>query len=341
MTEFGYLGIDVGSISTNLVVIDPAGDVLFEMYGRGSGSPIASVQEGLRAMARGLPPTFEVRGVCTTGSGRHLIAAVAGADVIKNEITAHARAAIHLRPDVRTIFEIGGQDSKVTIVRDRAVVDFAMNLVCAAGTGSFLDSQAKRLGIDIEDLSAKAVLSGQPTNIAGRCTVFAESDMIHKQQIGHDQRDIVMGLCHALVRNYLSNVCRGKDIKPPIVFQGGVSANQGIVRAFGEALGCEIIVPEHHMVMGAFGAALIAAGSNIERTRFRGFDVAEHEIQTSSFVCGDCPNVCEVIEIVDDGAVLSRSGGRCGKWEGRTEAREVLRGEQARHVRCDPSSCAG
>lgn len=320
------MGIDVGSISTNCVVITPEGDVLAEIYMRGEGHPIESVQQCLSRLTAQLPDTYFVKGVCTTGSGRILAGAVVGADVIKNEISAHARATIHLYPDVRTIFEIGGQDSKVTIIRDRAIVDFSMNLLCAAGTGSFLDSQARRLNITIEELSSRAMMSEDPTDIAGRCTVFAESDMIHKQQAGHKQKDIMMGLCHALVRNYLSNVCNGKEIKPPIVLQGGVSANKGICRAFKEALNCDIVVPPYNMVMGAYGAALIVSKSGIEQTKYRGIEASTHTIVTKGFECGDCPNYCEIIEILDADEVIGRTGGRCGKWEGRVEPRETLKG---------------
>jgi len=323
MATCGYLGIDVGSISTNIVVIDDDDDVLVQAYRRVEGNPIHSVQQALLEIREDLPGELELKGVCVTGSGRHLIGAVVGADVIKNEISAHARAAIHLYPDVQTILEIGGQDSKVTIVRDGVVVDFAMNLVCAAGTGSFLDSQAKRLDISIEELSEKSMLSENPTSIAGRCTVFAESDMIHKQQIGHKQEDIVMGLCLAMVRNFLSNVCTGKEIKPPIVLQGGISANKGIKRAFREILKQEITIPKYNMVMGAYGAALIASRSEIEKTRFRGYEVCHREIVTQSFMCDDCPNQCEIVEIIDQGEVISRSGGRCRKWEGTSGTRNI------------------
>ena len=316
-----FLGIDVGSISINLVLINSDGEVLYETYVRGGGFPIATVQSALQEMENQLQENDIIAGVCTTGSGRSLIGAVVGADVVKNEIMAHAKAATFLHPDVQTVCEIGGQDSKITIIRDGIVVDFAMNLVCAAGTGSFLDSQAKRLDISIEELSEKALLSDNPTDIAGRCTVFAESDMIHKQQVGHSQHNIIMGLCNAMVRNYLSNVCRGKEIKPPVVLQGGISANKGIIRAFEEALGTEIIIPKHNMVMGAYGAALIAAHSDIPETKFRGFDVSNHKIKTISFKCNDCPNVCEIIEILDNDSVIGRSGGRCGKWEGSTIGR--------------------
>ena len=326
MNNSCYMGIDVGSISTNCVVITPKGEVLSEIYRRGDGNPIESVQKCLSQITAQLSDTYCVKGVCTTGSGRILAGVIVGADVIKNEISAHARATIHLYPDVRTILEIGGQDSKVTIVRDGIVVDFSMNLLCAAGTGSFLDSQARRLNITIEELSTRAMTSEDPTNIAGRCTVFAESDMIHKQQVGHEQKDIMMGLCHALVRNYLSNVCNGKEIKPPIVLQGGVSANKGICRAFKEALHCDIVVPPYNMVMGAYGAALIASESGIEKTKYRGKEASSHNIVTKGFECGDCPNYCEIIEILDADEVIGRTGGRCGKWEGRTEPREVLKG---------------
>ncbi len=315
-----YLGIDVGSISANLVLIGPGDIVAFEDYRRVDGRPLRAAQAALAALQAAFPQAT-IAGVGATGSARHLVAAALGADVVKNEISAHACAAIHAHPEAQTVFEIGGQDSKVTILRDRVVVDFAMNLLCAAGTGSFLDAQAKRLNITIEELSAQAMLSDRPTGIAGRCTVFAESDMIHKQQIGHRQEDIVMGLCLAMARNFLGNVCVGKEIRPPIVFQGGVSANQGMRRAFAELLKCELIIPEHHMVMGALGAALLAKRVAPAVSRFRGFDVCERTIDTRSFTCGDCSNECEVIEIVDRGDIVGRSGGRCRKWEGRAGPR--------------------
>jgi predicted CoA-substrate-specific enzyme activase len=316
-----YLGIDVGSISTKIVLTGPEDDVLFETYRRVGGNPIVSVQEALQDLQKTVPDESVIAGVGVTGSARYLIGSVVGADVVKNEISAHARAAIRLHPDVQTIFEIGGQDSKVTIVRNGVVVDFAMNLVCAAGTGSFLDSQAKRLDIAIEELGTLALLSRQPTSIAGRCTVFAESDMIHKQQTGHRQEDILMGLCLAMVRNFLSNVCAGKEIRPPIVLQGGISANQGICRAFREILQCDVIVPRHSMVMGALGAALIVSRAGIAGTRFRGYGICRRPISTRGFLCKDCPNQCEIAEIVDREEVIGRSGGRCRKWEGSTAPR--------------------
>lgn len=313
--KVGFLGIDVGSISTNVALIDEKRNILHTSYARISGNPIDSVKMRMKELSGVMRDNkIEVGALCTTGSGRQLIGALLGADLVKNEISAHARAALELHPDVRTIIEIGGQDSKVTIVEDGMVADFAMNLVCAAGTGSFLDSQARRLDISIDELSGRSILSKHPTAIAGRCTVFAESDMIHKQQIGHAQEDILMGLCHALARNFIGNVARGKPLRAPVLLQGGVSANLGIVRAFEEALGFQVVVPKYNMVMGALGAALLAEETKVTKSRFRGADIWTHSTTTKSIFCPDCPNNCEIIEISDDYEVVGRSGGRCGKW---------------------------
>ena len=192
-----------------------------------------------------------------------------------------------------------------------------MNTVCAAGTGSFLDRQAQRLGIPINEFGPIALKSKNPTRIAGRCAVFAESDMIHKQQMGHKIEDILNGLCEALVRNYLSNVAKGKDIQPTILFQGGVAANVGIKKAFEQQLNCDIIVPENYDVMGAIGAAILAANHVYYRkvkTRFLGMDIALQDYQVKSFECEGCPNICEIIQVYADNKLLARWGDKCGKW---------------------------
>lgn len=313
----GYLGVDVGSVSTNLVIIDEANEVVASIYRRTQGQPIRAVQEGLQELAAQLEDPVEIMGAGTTGSARYLSGVMVGADVIKNEITAHATAAIHVIPDVQTILEIGGQDSKIILLRDKVVVDFAMNTVCAAGTGSFLDHQSARLGIPIEQFGSLALKAENGAQIAGRCSVFAESDMVHKQQMGYRLEDIVYGLCEALVRNYLNNLAKGKEILPPIVFQGGVAANEGMKRAFEGTLKTEVIVPSYFNVMGAIGAALLAkekARSGYE-TNFKGFQITEIQYETSSFFCKGCSNNCEVVKIQVEGETLARWGGRCGKWE--------------------------
>lgn len=317
-----YLGIDVGSVSTNIVLVTQDGVIVHKAYLRTSGRPIDVLTQGLHDFSKEVSDD-EIIGVGTTGSGRQLAAVIAGADIVKNEITAHAVASQRVVPEVATILEIGGQDSKIIFLKDGVVNDFAMNTVCAAGTGSFLDRQAERLGIPIEKFGALALSSKSPTRIAGRCAVFAESDMIHKQQMGHRTEDIVAGLCTALVRNYLSNLARGKTISGPVMFQGGVAANAGIVAAFEKALGQKIIIPQYYDVMGAWGAALIAkkaieSGSSLQKTgrtsAFRGFKNACAQYETSSRECSGCANNCEVIEIRSGGSVVARWGDKCGKW---------------------------
>jgi len=312
-----YLGVDVGSVSTNLVLMDDGGSVHAEKYLRTYGQPIQAIQEGLRELARDWTGT-QIDGVGTTGSARYLAGVIVGADVVKNEITAHAVASLQEIPDVQTVLEIGGQDSKIIILRNGVAVDFAMNTVCAAGTGSFLDQQANRLRIPIEEFGDLAVGSHAPVRIAGRCTVFAESDMIHKQQMGYSREDIVAGLCEAMVRNYLNNLGKGKEILPPVAFQGGVAANKGIRAAFEKELGCPITIPEHYQVMGAVGGALLAKErmeADPYQTAFKGFDLAEWKFQTSGFECDGCSNCCEIVEIREEGKLIARWGDRCGKWQ--------------------------
>ncbi len=316
-----YLGIDVGSISINLVLIDDAGQLLYKSYLRACGRPMQMMQEGLKELALKVGDSVAIRGVGTTGSGRYLAGILTGADVIKNEITTHALAALHYESEARSIIEIGGQDSKCMILRNGTVVDFAMNTVCAAGTGSFLDQQATRLGIPIEAFGEYALRAHKPVKIASRCTVFAESDMIHKQQIGHRVEDIVAGLCESLVRNFLNNLVKGQSLHDPILFQGGVAANVGMRAAFERILGKPLIVPPHFEVMGALGCALLArdAVATAGQTRFRGFLVGEMPYQLSSFDCEGCSNGCEIMEVripsEPDQERLVRWGDRCGKWE--------------------------
>ncbi len=314
-----YLGVDVGSVTTKLALVTGGGDVIAYSYVRTQGRPIAVVQQGLGEIRGHLPVQGEIRGVCTTGSARYLAGVILGADLVKNEITTQAVAALHYVPDTRTIIEIGGQDSKLILLRDGMVSDFAMNTVCAAGTGSFLEQQAARLGIRIEDFGGCALGSTVPVRIEGRCTVFAESDMIHKQQTGYATEDVAYGLCQALVRNYLADVGAGRVIEAPLVFQGGVAFNEGIVRAFEESLKMEVIVPLYHEAMGAIGAALLIreemsrhAGS----TAFAGFGVSEVNYRSSSFECEACPDHCEVAQLFQDDKVVAHWGGRCDLWEG-------------------------
>ena len=327
-----YLGIDVGSVTTKLALVDENGKYVDSYMLRTAGKPVMAVQTGLKELYKKKLTDYNVMGVGTTGSGRALAGSLTGADVIKNEITAHAVAASTYVPGVQTILEIGGQDSKIIILRDGIVTDFAMNTVCAAGTGSFLDHQAQRLNVPIEEFGPTALKSTNPARIAGRCGVFAESDLIHKQQLGYPVEDLLYGLCQALVRNYLSNLALGKELLPTVSFQGGVASNIGMVKAFEEELKTKIVVPDHHQTMGAIGAALLAMENHQyteAETKFKGWEVGDMHFHSITCDCNGCSNNCEVITIIEgegevphydkikdiQGNIIARWGGTCGRWD--------------------------
>lgn len=312
-----YLGIDIGSISTKGVIIDENDQIKASHYLWTEGDPLKAVKQVLSALKEQFDNSqARIAAVGTTGSARKLIGAMTGAVVIKNEITAHAIGAMAAHPDVRTIIEIGGQDSKLILIENGIVIDYAMNTLCAAGTGAFLSSQAQRLHIKIEDLGEIALQSEKATPIAARCTVFAESDLVHKAQMGHRKEDIVAGLCKAVVANYLNNVGKGKKILAPIVFQGGVSKNVGVIKAFEESLNMPVRVDPNSHLTGALGAAILAKKSGIEKDFL--FNITDIEFNTRSYECNKCPNNCEVICIYRENEIIDSWGNNCEKGAVRT-----------------------
>lgn len=311
-----YLGVDVGSLTTKLALIDRSGELVYADCRRNDGGPIEAVQ---KIFAGAKIDCYPVAAAGTTGSGRHLAAVIIGADTVVNEITAHALAARTVEPAVQTVIDIGGQDSKIIYLKNGVSVGFNMNTVCAAGTGSFLDHQAARLGLPVEELGHYALRSTSPVAIAGRCGVFAESDLIHKQQLGYRKEDLIAGLCLALAKNYITNVARSRKVEPVVLFQGGVAANVGMRWALEKLLNVKLQVPPHYQVMGALGAALLARSRHrdgkIRETRCRGArEVAGADFQVKGFICRDCANCCELSELYADGVLAGRWGSRCGKW---------------------------
>jgi len=304
------LGIDVGSISTKGVILDEAGLVQGSAYLQTEGNPLDSVKRLLDVLRQETSGDVEIYAVGTTGSARRLIGAMVGADCVKNEITAHAAGTLSRHPDVQTILEIGGQDAKMILIREGVVTDYAMNTLCAAGTGAFLSSQAKRLGIPMEEMGEVALRSKTPARLAARCTVFAESDLIHKAQVGHSKEDLVAGLCHAVAANYLGNVGKGKRILAPVIFQGGVSRNGGVVAAFEKELGENVLTNTEGPLMGAIGVAILAREISVRESPF-GFEAADCEYRTRTAICDACPNQCEIMSFYRDGALLDAWGGRC------------------------------
>ena len=308
--EKAYLGIDIGSISTKGVIIDSNNNILASDYLDTEGNPIGAVKRLVKSLKGQFNnKKYKIVSVGTTGSARKLIGTILGASVIKNEITAHAIGTTSIIPDVRTIFEIGGQDSKIIILKDGIVTDYAMNTLCAAGTGSFLSSQARRLGVDVKDFGKIALTSKNPTSIAARCTVFAESDLVHKAQVGHKREDIIAGLCRSVAVNYLNNVGKGKRIEAPIVFQGGVSKNIGVVKAFEKLTGEDIFVDPNSHLMGALGVAILARKSKVENVF--DFNIEDIKFETRGSYCHGCSNNCEIIRILKNDKLIDAWGNRC------------------------------
>ncbi len=340
-----FLGIDIGSISTNLAVIDEDSNLLAKRYLMTAGRPIEAVNQGLREIGEEIGDRIEIAGVGTTGSGRYMIADYVGADIVKNEITAQATAAAFIDGNVDTIFEIGGQDSKYISLRDGVIVDFEMNKACAAGTGSFLEEQAEKLNISIKkDFAECAFSSGNPCRLGERCTVFMENSLMANLQKGADKNDLLAGLAYSIVQNYINKVVAGKPIGRNIFFQGGVAFNKSVVAAFEKYLDRKITVPPNHDVTGAIGMALIAMrhvknevteyrGNGVSEhgnaashrnaatptphyTKFKGFELSRRSYQITSFECKGCPNVCEINRVKIEGENGNLFyGGRCEKYD--------------------------
>ncbi len=305
-----YMGIDIGSISTKGVIIDEYNNIIASSYLYTEGNPVLAVKQVIRNMKKEINIDNDiVMAVGTTGSFKKLIGRMLDASVIKNEIMAHAVGTIKLYPKVKTIIEIGGQDSKITLVNNGMVVDYAMNTLCAAGTGSFISSLAKRLNIKIEDVSDVAFNSKNKINIASRCAVFAESDLIHKIQDGYKKEDIMAGVCRGIATNYMNNVAKGKKIQMPIVFNGGVSKNMAVVKAFEDILGEKIIVNKNSHLMGALGIAIMARDSGIIK-KFN-FNIDDYTLETKLVSCSGCSNNCEIVSVYRNNEIIDHWGNRC------------------------------
>jgi len=327
-----YLGVDVGSISTNVVVMDEEQRMLSKAYLMTASRPLEAVRKGLEIVGKEVKDIVDIKGVATTGSGRYLTGDFVGADLVINEITAQATGAAIVDPAVDTIFEIGGQDSKYISLEQGVVVDFEMNHACAAGTGSFLEEQAERLGMKIkEEFANEAFTSQAPVRLGERCTVFMESDLLSYQQQGAERRDLVAGLAYSIVTNYLNRVVSHRKVGQRVFFQGGTAFNRAVVSAFEAVMGKDVIVPDHHEVTGALGAAELArrhmeqlAQQNPDQKQcessFRGFGLAKLDYQVRTFECNHCPNNCEIKEVTLPDCDPLFYGSRCDRYNVKKDA---------------------
>ncbi len=318
-----YLGIDVGSTTSKYALIDEDRKIVHKNYVPTQGKPIEVTQWLLKHILDKVGKKIEILGVAATGSGRNVVGDFLNADLIIDEITAHARGAVEIDSEVDTIFEIGGQDSKYISISNTYPLDFDMNKVCAAGTGSFLHELANKYGINIVGEFQEIALSSEtPVKLAERCTVFMESDLVSYLQKGARQRDLIAGLCYAIVHNYLNRVVGKRKIGQKVMFLGGPSLNQGVVAAFENVLHRGVLVPRHREVLGAYGAAIsVQEKMSLEKraeSSFRGLESAiRDEMKYAEKVCHadpNCHNQCK-LKIYDFDGRRSIWGGECGRYE--------------------------
>jgi predicted CoA-substrate-specific enzyme activase len=289
-----HLGIDIGSTSTKAILIDESRNPVAGFYTYTAGKPLSAVKAIFEAVEGYLSRTvreFTIAGVGTTGSGRKFIGQIINADLIIDEITSHARAAYELNPRTDTIIEIGGQDAKFTLIDNGSVTFSRMNSVCAAGTGSFLHEQARKLGCPLSDYSRNAENVSAPL-ASDRCTVFMERDIGQLFNNGYSVNEILATALHSVTENYLKKVGVEASIGQNICFQGATAKNRSLIAAFEQRLKKPIYVSKYCHLTGALGTAIMLQEQNIKQTGFRGLGIYHEEITIETETCNLCTNNC-------------------------------------------------
>jgi predicted CoA-substrate-specific enzyme activase len=309
-----YLGIDIGSTSTKAVLINSQNDVLAGLYTQTSGQPVKAVQalfEAIANIAENLACEFVFDGVGATGSGRKFIGRIINADLIIDEITAHARAAFELNNEADTIIEIGGQDAKFTTMKNGMVTSSVMNNVCAAGTGSFIEEQANKLSVPLTDYAARALNTPSPIS-SDRCTVFMERDINNYLTEGYSVNEVLASVLHSVCENYLAKVAVEAAIGQSVCFQGATARNQALVAAFEHRLKKPIFVSKFCHLTGALGSALILAENAVHHSAFRGLTLYRENIPVENEVCELCRNNCKINKVTVQGETVA-FGFLCGR----------------------------
>lgn len=314
MNEGILIGMDIGSTSTKAMVSDPSGKPLLGYYTYTSGKPVQAVKVIFSALeqylaGRSLRPN--IPGTGTTGSGRQLAGRIMDADLVVDEITAHARSARHLDPATDTIIEIGGQDAKFTVLKNGEVVFFQMNAVCAAGTGSFIEEQAQKLGVPLEEYAERAMGVESPLT-SDRCTVFMERDLNFLVNRGYSVEELLSATLFSVRENYLRKVATEGMIGRHVCFQGATARNRALVAAFEQKLGQPVRVSRFCHLTGAMGVNLLLAGEMPATSNFRGLAVHRQVTPVRTEVCDLCNNRCKLTIATLDGREVAY-GFLCGR----------------------------
>jgi predicted CoA-substrate-specific enzyme activase len=312
------LGVDAGSTTTKAILLDPSTQaVVASHYGRTKGNPVAATRECLQALISQVG-NRPIGVIGTTGSARELAGAYLGTEHVYNEISAHAAGATHFDPDVDTIFEIGGQDSKYIYLRNGVPIDYAMNNACSAGTGSFLEESAHGdLGITVSDIADQALAAPSPVQFKATCAAFINSDIRLAQQQGHPRDNIIAGLVYAVASNYLNRVKGPRYVGKKVFLQGGVALNRAVGYAFAHSVGRQVVIPPSPELLGALGVGLLALKRSTAMTghTIDLLTLCAPEMQrVGRFTCGACKMYCSI----DRFEVAGRRfpfGGRCSLYE--------------------------
>ena len=305
-----YIGLDVGSVSVKLAQIDENENLMNSIYLRNQGL-VETVKEAMEIVDN----PSDVAGVGVTGSGRKFVGMFVGADLIKSEVLAHTIGTLSFYPQVRTLMDIGGEDSKLMTLNNGVLENFRLNSICSAGTGSFLESIASRMGLRIEDVGEIALGSTQRLDFPSKCGVFTQSAVVSRKNCGAAKEDILMGVCRSLVSNYLT-MAKGTQLQPPFVYQGATAKNKAIVAAFEEELRHLVIVPEYCDVMGAIGIGLMAKRAGLSSTQFKGCELLDHDYQTKTRIAEGCENHCELTMLYQNGEYVGCIGNKCSQCDG-------------------------
>lgn len=304
MNSTYYMGVDIGSSSVKAVLVDKCNTIVESDYMRNLG--ITSSMQKLVKKFDG----YKINGIGITGSGRDFGKVLLDADIVRNEIIAHSTASLQYNPEVRTIFEIGGEDSKLIQAEDGIITSFAMNTSCSSGTGTMIEAIASRMGVTIEKVSNMALSSKNNISIAAKCGVFSQSTAVNKRNVGVPVKDILMGVCRAVVNNYFSILVRNNKLESPFMFQGAVAWNRAVIKCFEDKVGEKIIIPKIPHLMGAFGMAILVKKYGIDNQR----KIDTNTNYETKIRYGDkCSNECEIIELIKNGVVEGHVGNKCDR----------------------------
>ena len=318
-----YLGIDAGSTTTKLALINAHGDLLWSFYEGNVGSPLNTVIKAMAQLQKLMPPDLKITYACSTGYGEQLLKEALGLDEGEVETIAHTTAALFFDHQVDCVLDIGGQDMKCIKIKEGVVDSITLNEACSSGCGSFLESFANSLGLTAEQFAEAALYAPSPVDLGTRCTVFMNSNVKQAQKEGASLGDISAGLSYSVVKNALYKVLKcntPQELGEHIVVQGGTFYNNAVLRCFENILGASVIRPDIAGIMGAFGAALIAMDRcHGRQSKMLSMDEIQNLTWESRLVrCGRCENNCQLTVSIFPGGRRFITGNRCEKGLGET-----------------------